>query len=275
MDPHDSMSKGQLIFIGLGLFDEYDISFKGLTELKKCDKVFVEFYTSQLAGLNTTNFKKMIGKKVNILTREETEKGDILLAEAQYKRIALLSGGDPMTATTHIDLRIRAYDLGIPTRIIHGNSIITAAPALLGLQNYKFGRTTTLVFPEKGYFPTSPYTTILDNQKAGLHSLVLLDIKAEEDIYMTANQGLQLLLEIEKKENRHLFTSDSLACVVAQAGSLTPTVAANSIKNLLDQDFGPALHILVIPGSLHFMELEALEKFAGLPKTVSKKLQKI
>jgi len=275
MDSYDSMSKGQLIFIGLGLFDEHDISFKGLTELKKCDKIFVEFYTSQLSGLNTTNFEKMIGKKVNILTREETEKGDKILAEAQHKRIAFLSGGDPMTATTHIDLRIRAYNLGIATSIIHGNSIITAAPGLLGLQNYKFGRTTTLVFPGKGYFPTSPYTTILENKKTGLHSLVLLDIKTEEDLYMTANQGLQLLLEMERKKNNHLFTSDSLACVVAQAGSLKPIVAANSIKNLLQHDFGPPLHILIIPGSLHFMELEALEKFAGLPKTQSKKLQKI
>ena len=40
------MPNGSLTFIGLGLYDEKDISSKGLEETKKCDKVFAEFYTA-------------------------------------------------------------------------------------------------------------------------------------------------------------------------------------------------------------------------------------
>ena len=180
-----------------------------------------------------------------------------------------------MIATTHVDLRIRAIRRGIATKIIHGGSIITAAPGLLGLQNYKFGRTTTLAFPEKNYFPTSPYSVILENKKMGLHTLVLLDIQADKEVYMTANEGLKLLLEMEEKQKKHLFDEESVVCVVARAGSPEPIVAASSINELLKRDFGGPLHTLIIPEALHFMEIEALEVFAGLPQRLSEKLQKV
>ena len=164
---------------------------------------------------------------------------------------------------------------GIKTKIFHSGSIVTAAPGLLGLQNYKFGRTTTLAFPEKDYFPTSPYTIIKENKEMGLHTLVLLDIQADRDIYMTANQGIELLLKMEEKLGEKILSEDGVICVVARAGSPDPIMVANSVKALLNKDFGPPLHTLLIPGNLHFMEIEALEVFANLPKAISKKLQKL
>jgi diphthine synthase len=180
-----------------------------------------------------------------------------------------------MIATTHVDLRVRAIRRGIPTKIIHSGSIITAAPGLLGLQNYKFGRTTTLPFPVKEYFPTSPYGVILDNKNMGLHTLILLDIQADKDMYMTANDGLKLLLKMEEKIGEQLFDKESIVCVVARAGSPKPIVEANSIKELLKRDFGDPLHSLIVPGALHFMEIEALKVLAGLPQILSEKLQKV
>jgi diphthine synthase len=271
------MAKGRLTFIGLGLYDEKDISSKGLEEIKKCDKVYAEFYTAKLTGADTKKIGKRIGKPIEVLSRQETEKGDKILESAMKKNVVFLTCGDPMTATTHIDLRLRAKDKEIETRIIHGSSIATAVPGLLGLQNYKFGRTTTLAFPEKEYFPTSPYQIIKANKLMGLHTLVLLDIQADKERYMTANQGIELLLEMEKKLTESVFTQDSIICVVARAGSLSPTVMANTIGFLKDKDFGPPLHTLVVPGNLHFMEVEALVKLAGLPGELKlgKKIQKL
>jgi diphthamide biosynthesis methyltransferase len=37
-------------FIGLGLYDERDISVKGIEALKKVDAVYAEFYTARLFG---------------------------------------------------------------------------------------------------------------------------------------------------------------------------------------------------------------------------------
>jgi diphthine synthase len=269
------MSEGQLVFVGLGLYDEQDVSLKGLQELKACDQVFAEFYTAKLGQFHQSTFEKVIGKTIKVLSREETEKGDILLNTASQKNVVFLTCGDPMIATTHVDLRLRAIKLGIPTKIIHSSSIVTAVPGLLGLQNYKFGRTTTLAYPDKNYFPTSPYTIIHDNKKRGLHTLVLLDIQAEKNRYMTANEGFDVLLEMEAKLRQHLCDPESIACVVARAGAFDSLVAANTIAVLQKRQFGPPLHTIVIPGSLHFMEVEALQLLAGLPPDVGRKIQKL
>ena len=275
MNVCENMTGGQLLFIGLGLYSEKDVSLKGLTEIKHCDTAFAEFYTSKLIGLEKDSFEQTFGKTIEILTREETEKGDRILEHASKENVVFLTCGDPMIATTHVDLRVRAIRRGIKTKIIHSGSIITAAPGLLGLQSYKFGRTTTLAFPEKDYFPTSPYTVILENKERGLHTLVLLDIRDDKQSYMTANEGLKLLLKMEEKMKKRLFDDESIVCVVARAGSPEPIIAANTIKELIRRDFGAPLHTLIIPGALHFMEVEALEVCAGLPQKLSKKLQKV
>lgn len=269
------MPQGKLVFAGLGLYDEQDISLKAMQELKDCDQVYAEFYTSKPGRFDRQSFENTIGKTINVLSRQDTEQGDRILAAAATNHVVFLTSGDPMIATTHIDLRLRAIKKGIPTQVIHGSSIATAVPGLLGLQHYKFGRTTTLAYPEKEYFPTSQYTVIYENKKMGLHTLVLLDIQAEHDRYMTANEGFDLLLQMEHVCKKRLFTKNTIACVVARAGAPDATVKANTIHALQAMDFGPPLHTLVIPGKLHFMEQEALELIAGLPAETAKKIQKL
>lgn len=271
----EKMPVGQLVFVGLGLYDEQDVSLKGLQELKAADAVFAEFYTAKLGQFHQSQFEKLIGKTIRILSREETERGNLIIDAASDEKVVFLTCGDPMIATTHVDLRLRAIKQGIPTKIIHSSSIVTAVPGLLGLQNYKFGRTTTLAYPEKNYFPTSPYTIIYDNNRMGLHSLVLLDIQADKNRYMTANEGFELLMEMEAKLRHRLFSPETVACVVARAGAIDSVVAADTFSALQKRQFGPPLHTIVIPGNLHFMEVEALEVFAGLPQDVGRKIQKL
>lgn len=269
------MSKGRLVFVGLGLYDETDVSLKGVEEIKQCETVFAEFYTSKLGRFDKKSFECLIGKNIEVLSREDTEKGDKIIDAATQNSVAFLTGGDPMIATTHIDLRLRAIKQNISTKIIHGGSITTAVPGLLGLQNYKFGRTTTLAFAEKDYFPTSPYTVIYNNINMGLHTLVLLDIQAEKNQYMTANEGFKLLMKMEKKLKKNLILDDTIACVVARAGAPDEMIMANTIQTLYQKDFGPPLHTIVIPGNLHFMEIEALELCADLPLELKRKIQKL
>ncbi|RLF42104.1 MAG: diphthine synthase [Thermoplasmata archaeon] len=264
---------GSLTFIGLGLYDEKDISLKALEAIRNCDKVYAEFYTSKLTGTTVGEIEKVIGRKINVLSREETEDGRIILDDASHKSVVFLTGGDPLTATTHLSLRLQAIEKGIKTHVIHGSSILTAVPGLLGLQHYKFGRTTTLVYPESNFFPLSPYEIIKENREHGLHTLVLLDI--QDNRFMTINEGIEILLKMEGKKDDGLFDKDSIICGVARAGSPNPTVKAGRIRDLEEYDFGPPLHTIVIPGDMHFLEIEALEVFADLPASISKKLQKL
>jgi len=253
-------------FIGLGLYDERDVSVKGIDALKKVDAVYAEFYTARLFGGSISSLEDTIGCEIQILTREEVEEENIPLKNAEMNDVAFLIAGDPLIATTHSEMLIQAKKSGIKTSVIHSSSIISAAPGIAGLQAYKFGKVTTIPFTEKNYFPHSPYMAIKANMELNLHTLVLLDIRAHENRYMTANQALEYLLTVENKENSNIATEDSIVVVVARAGSDKPVVRADKIKNLVDMDFGGPLHCLMIPSDLHFMEAEALVELAGAPK---------
>jgi len=258
------MAMGELIFVGLGLWSEKDITVAGAEAARECDKVFAEFYTSML-GVPKEKIEKIIGRSIEVLSREEVEDGSIILNEAVDKKVCFLTGGDPMTATTHIDLRLRAMEKGISTRVVHGISIMTAAAGLLGLQSYKFGRATTLAFPEGDYFPTSPYGVIKENMERNLHTLVLLDVGKK---LMTANEGIELLMEMEERERRGIIGKKTLIAVVARASSPSPTVKAGYAYDMVKENFGPPLHCIVVPGKLHFMEAKALVMLADAPEEI-------
>ncbi len=255
---------GSLVFVGLGLDDERGMTLRGLEEAKAADVVFAEFYTSTLRQGSISRLEKALGKEIRVLSRQEVEDASALLEACKDRKVVLLVAGDPMAATTHVDLRIRAHAVGARTSVVHGPSVFTSVAGLLGLQHYKFGRTTTLPFPQEGYSPTSPYDVVCENISRRLHTLVLLDIDADHSRYMTANEGLHLLMDLEGRVGKGALTKDTVVCVVARAGSDDAVVRAGRIGDILDEDFGPPLHSIVVPGKLHFMEEEALRAFAGL-----------
>ena len=247
-----------LILAGLGLYDERDITLKTLEYARKADKIYVEFYTSLLTGTTLDKIEKVIGRKIILLTREDIEyRGDKLIEESKNKEVMLLTAGDPMVATTHVDLAIEAKKKGIDVIIINAPSIYSAV-GITGLQIYKFGRTASIVFPEPNYFPETPYYVIRDNLKMGLHTLCLLDIQSDKNRFMSANEGLKILLELEDRKGENVLSENTKVVVLARVGSLKPKIVYGKIKDLIDYDFGPPLHSIIIPGKLHFMEEEAL-----------------
>lgn len=249
-----------LHLIGLGLHDVQDVTVKGLERIRSCDVVYAEFYTAVLTGTPHGELESFLQRKVIRLDRLGVEKGGKdLVEQAKTKEVALLTAGDPLTATTHTDLMVRCHAEGVAFRVVHAPSIYAAAPGLLGLQHYKFGRTTTLVRPEPNWFPTSPFDAIAENHARDLHTLVLLDIKADESYFMTANEGLALLLELAKRTGNSWFTSETQVGVVARAGSDAGIRKTGPVGLLLNTDFGAPLHCIVVPGKLQVVEQEAWE----------------
>src|SRR5256886_8704056 len=255
---------GELVFIGLGLHDEKGITLRGLEEARSADVVFAELYTSGLAGAALGSVERLIGKKIRRLSRTEVEDGRTILDAAAKQKVAFLVVGDPMAATTHVDLRLRAASANIPTPIVHGVSILTAASGALGLQAYKFGRTTTVPFPSAGFAPTSPLESILANRTAGLHTLVLMDLR-EDGTFLAPRDAIASLLRMASAIGTTEFGPHTLACVLSRVGSPDVRALAGLIAELADRDLGPPPHCLVIPGTLHFLEREALVAFAGAP----------
>ncbi len=262
-------SANMLTFIGLGLYDESDISLKGLEAIKNADMVYAEFYTSRLLGTTLEKMELLYGKKIALLKRENIEQNpERILENAKTNKVALLCGGDALIATTHIDLRLRAHDLGIETEIIHNASIQTAVCGLTGLMNYRFGKSATVAFPFKDRISEAPYDAIKLNLGNNLHTLLFLDI--QDDRFMTIAEALRILMQIESRRGEKLL-QNALMVGIARAGSRKPIVKADYLERLLEYDFGPPLHILVAPAKLHFMEAEALIKLAGAPEQISRK----
>lgn len=261
---------GELTFIGLGLSKETDISLRGLEKAKGADVVFAELYTSLMPEFNPQRLEDLIGKRFHLVSRQdlEEEEGEKILEQAKRRRVVFLVPGDPLIATTHVDLRIRAEKQGIKTSVVHGASIISAVIGLSGLQNYKFGRSVTIPFADISAASETPYKVIAENKKTWLHTLCFLDIRSEEKRYMTVKDALQTLFAIEKRKRQGVVAADTLTVGVARAGSENPTVKADFASELLKFNFGMPPHTLVFPSKLHFMEAEALVALANAPERV-------
>lgn len=260
---------GELVFVGLGLHDELGISLRGLEEAKTSDKVFIELYTSLMPDLSTERLEQILGKRITIVSRKtlEEKSRETIVRAAESEKVTVLVPGDPLIATTHVALRIEAEKLGVKTRLVHGSSILSAVMGLTGLHSYKFGKSVTVPFPDENPSVT-PYEVITQNRGNGLHTLCFLDMKAEENRYLSILEALNSLLEIEKRIGKASVTPETLAVGVARAGSTEPVVKAGSVKELLRYDFGKPPQSIVFPGKLHFMEAKALTLFAKAPETL-------
>ncbi|MGE4274610.1 MAG: diphthine synthase [Candidatus Methanomethylophilaceae archaeon] len=257
-----------LVFVGLGLSGVDGMSVKARRALEECDEIYAEFYTSTLIGTSVSDLEESLGRRIKVLHRIQVEEGDEIVTRAKSAKVAFVTAGDTMAATTHVDLKIQAEEDGVPVQVIHGVSIFSACPTSLGLQPYKFGRTVTHPFLEEDYHPRSPYDNILENKNRGLHSMILLDIRADELRYMTAHQALEWLMEAERKWGGGLIADDTLVCVAARLGAEDELVVAGYPRDILGMELGGPLHTLVIPGNLHFMEAFALVRFAQAPEEI-------
>lgn len=251
-----------LIFVGLGLCGHKGLPLQGLELARDSDWVYLEHYTSLLPELDLRELEDLVGKPVKLVDRQILEENpEEILERARERKVVLLVPGDSMVATTHVDLRLRAEKRGIPTLVVPSPSILSAAPGLTGLQSYKFGRSATIPF--RDHPSTVPYDTLVENATRGLHTLLLLDLRAEEKRYMTATEGIEIMLELESKMGKGVFTPETLLVVLARAGCSDGKVRAGRVKKLRGEDFGPPPHALVVPGRLHFLEEEALRILAG------------
>ena len=245
-----------LYFIGLGLNNERDITINGLEAIKKCDIVYLENYTSNL-NCTKVQLEKFYNKKIILARRGFVEADDNeILKNAKTENVAFLVFGDPLVATTHIDLFLRARKEGIKCHIIHNASIVSAV-GITGLQVYKFGKITSIPLENENI--EAPYNVLKDNLSLGLHTLFLLDLIPEEKRFLSINDAIRYLLKIELKNNQKVFSEKTLCVGCARLGSEEQFIKAGSAKVLLKQNFGKPPHCLIVPGNLHFMEQEYLK----------------
>ena len=254
-----------LHLIGIGIKKEH-INFEMMESLKKSDKVFLEYYTSFYQD-DFETLSKFIGKEIIICDRVDIE------SKIEEKI------GDPLIATTHTDLLLRANELKIKTKIYNNVSIgnfITRT----GLQFYKFGKITSIPFFSAKFMPRTPFLVYLDNYKMGAHTLFLLDLNPSNDVaykgnekFLKAKDALQFLLdiphvmfeneEIEEKETA-ILDEDVMAVICSRLGFDDEKIVYGSILELIQYDMENSLKeplCLIILGDMHEMEEKFLSQF--------------
>jgi diphthine synthase len=249
-----------LYLIGLGLSPK-ELTLEALEALKSSKTVYLEDYTSKYSeGLlkkAPKSLEKIIKKKVIPLNREEVEEVKPFLTHAKRSNIALCIYGNITSATTHSEIIDTAKRRGIKVKLIPGVSIFSVVPMLTGLQEYKFGRTISVVRPEKNYFPKSYFSYFLENQKLGLHTICLLDVKKEENYFMSPSEAAKILLEITEEQEYKL----EKAIVICNAMGKSQKVEYKELTKIAKAKYPKgAISCLVIPGKLHESEKEFLEK---------------
>jgi len=234
-----------LFIIGLGL-NENGISREGMQILEKCKKIYLEGYTVDFPyKFDDLNLGK---KKIIKLGRSEVE-SDRLLKEAKSTSVALLVYGSPLFATTHISLILDAEKEGVKTKIIYSASIFDAI-AETGLQLYKFGKTTSMPIWTEKYKPDF-LQYVKENKNINAHSLILIDIGLKFE------NALKQLEENAEKEG--VKFEKILIC--SSLGTDKARIYYSDFENLRKKN-AKAPFCFIIPGELHFLEKEAVERFA-------------
>ncbi len=237
-----------------------DINQETIEVLKEVDLVYLEFYTSFYEN-SIEELEDFLDKKIIKAKREVIEiEIDNILNKNFKKNIALLVTGDPLSATTHVDVLERCREKNIKYKVINNISIFTSI-GRTGLQIYKFGKTTSIPFFNKKFMPQTPIKTYYENSSINAHTLFLLDIDPINNNYLKVNEALEFLLVTDFKNE---LDKGKKVVVCSKLNTKKEKIIYDTIENIIKKDKEKNLEppvCLVIPSKLHFAEEEYLNHF--------------
>jgi len=259
----DGVASG-LWLIGIGPGDLDHITERAKRVAKGCSKRYLEGYTAILPPIEEKRLEAVVGPWERLM-RDGVESPENMLDEARVGSVALLVVGDPMQATTHIDLEERCAEEGIGFNVIPGLTATALAVSLSGLQSYRFGRQVTIPFSDGEYLPTSPFEMICKNKEAGMHTLALLDLDPtgmglEQPRPMTPREAVDHLIRMnERSEEFDQLVEDWRGLLLSDLGTEEERVVSGKMRSL-SQIEGGHIHALIIAAEFSGMEAEAFER---------------
>ena len=259
----DGVASG-LWLIGIGPGDLDHITERAKRVAKGCSKRYLEGYTAILPPIEEKRLEAVVGPWERLM-RDRVESPENMLDEARVSSVALLVVGDPMQATTHIDLEERCAEEGIGFNVIPGLTATALAVSLSGLQSYRFGRQVTIPFSDGEYLPTSPFEMICKNKEAGMHTLALLDLDPtgmglEQPRPMTPREAVDHLIRMnERSEEFDQLVEDWRGLLLSDLGTEEERVVSGKMREISHIE-GGHIHALIIAAEFSGMEEEAFER---------------
>ena len=279
-----NLPKTVLILIGMGPGKFSSMTIEAKQAAKLCDTLRYEAYTALWPQDELDLLEAECGEITKVM-RPEIETPELLLEMAKNSLVGLLVVGDPLQATTHVDLQLQAAEAGIECITFHGISITTIVTGALGLSNYKFGRQTTLTYPYGGWVATSPLEVIAMNMSLGQHPLALLDLDptgagtGQQKPMMPADAVQSVVSMIDKLKNNFddllndspydAFKIESLRTILniplndfrvvlcSDMGTPSQNIVSTNLE-ALSQINGGSMNCLVFLGNMSDVEEKAL-----------------
>ena len=246
-----------LWFVGLGISGISELSDNTVSVIKNADTVYLESFTSPISETEKEQLANMCDGEFKIAKRWLVEDGNEILENAKKREVVLISYGDPYIATTHLELKTRAVTDKIETKTIHSSSIVSSLIGEIGLQYYKVGKILTVMNDPKSMI--TPYNTISNNLLSKMHSVILLEYNEDKSFFLAPQDALSLLLDAEKIQNGKIISLDTFAIIASRIGKSDQNITSGKISNLIKKEFGNPPHTIIIPGSLHFTESNAVK----------------
>ena len=277
-----------IILVGMGPGRCEMMTQEAINAARLADHRRYEAYTALWPQDELEKLEEQVGSITKVM-RPEIEDATELLELAKSSLVAVMIVGDPLQATTHVDLQLQANEVGVPCKVMHGISITTILSGAIGLSNYKFGRSTTLTYPYGGWIATSPLEVIASNQYQGLHTLVLLDLDpsgqgignqkpmSPEDAYTSmelmwlkmedmAEDFMQPDDELEGMKQKAILEllenglGDLRVVLASDMGCTNESIISTKFAQLSEFE-GGRLNCLVVPANLGEVEEVALRRF--------------
>ena len=272
-----------LRLIGIGPGTVGSMTTEAISAAKSADFRLYEAYTALWPDEELSDLEQLVGPIERVM-RPEIESPEEILTLAKNHVVAVLIVGDPLQATTHVDLQLQANEHEIECEVIHGISITNLVTGAIGLSNYKFGRQTTLTYPYSGWIATSPLEVIAVNRDMGLHTLALLDLDptgagtgkqrpmqpsdAVESLNAMANKLVESVedmpadspferLKVESVVRTCSEISSLNVVLCSDMGTKDQSIVATTVDALANEQ-GGRLNCLVFPASTSDVEEKAL-----------------
>jgi diphthine synthase len=252
-----------LWLIGIGITGYKGVSLHALDILKKCDIIYFERFTSPLYEDDLFNLNSLIegyNKRRKIIPAQRwfIEDGKEIIEQAKNGNVALISYGDPLIATTLTELEVRARKNSINVDVIHAASGITSLIGESGLHIYKIGRTVTMMSNPQSAI--SVYNVIFDNLLSGNHTLILTEYNSDHNksFFLDPIQVFKMLFEVEKDIRYNVFSDETFVIVASRIGVEQKKIISGKIKSLIGMSFGTGPHSIILTGSIHFSESDAI-----------------
>jgi len=266
-----------LYLIGVGIDGYSSLSVGSIEILNECDIIYIDSFTGLLSDDFVKKIQILVNKtnktyienddKIRPAKRWFVEDGREILKNSMEKITCILIYGDPLIATTYAEILVRAKKQSVPYKVIHASSGISSLIGESGLHYYKFGKMVTMMSDSMSSITL--YNALYNNMCLGLHTLILTEYNNDkrntdfifdnDPFFLSPKKVFELLLDRENELKLLNLTKDSFAIVASQIGTDNSKIICGKINSLLNYQFDYGFSSIIIPGRLHFTEIDCLE----------------